>query len=334
MSINVVVIGYGKGFNPRYYHCSTIRTTPGLTLYGCCDIDPSRREEVKREFGVRTYSCIDEVLDDPKVDLVVVATPNNTHAPIAIKALNAGKHVVTEKVMCLNVREADAMIEASKRNNRLLSVRQNRRWDTDYLTVKKVLDEGVLGEVFLIDSAINMFIKPGGWRAKKEMGGGFLYDWGCHLLDQIVQLARSEPEVVFATLEYRVWDVDVDTHARVLTKFKNGLVTEVEVSNISWLSRPRWHVRGEKGALIYQGGRACVKTAAGETHIPDVPGNPRGFYENISAVLNKGAELAVKPEEVRTSIAIIEAAFLSAERGESIRLCDRPLSPNSVDPDP
>ena len=322
LNADVVVIGFGMGFNPRQYHCNTIRTTKGLNLYGVCDIKPDRREEAQKEYQIKTFASFDEVLDDDHVDLVVIAAPNNTHAPLAIKALDAGKHVVTEKPMCSNTQEADAMIEASKRNQRLLSVRQNRRWDTDYLTVKHVLDDGILGDVFLIDSAISMYIKPTGWRAKKEAGGGFLPDWGGHLIDQVVLLAQSEPERVFAVLEYRVWNVDVDTHARVLTTFKNGLATEIEVSNISWLSRPRWHVRGEEGALIYQGGKALVKTADGETEIPNVTGNLREFYQNIAAAVNEGANLLVRPEEVRTSIAIIEAAFLSAQRGESVTVSD------------
>jgi len=79
--------------------------------------------------------------------------------------------------MCLNIQEADAMIKASKRNQRLLSVRQNRRWDTDYLTAKQILDDGILGDVFSIDSAINMYVKPTSWRSEKEASGGYLCDW-------------------------------------------------------------------------------------------------------------------------------------------------------------
>jgi scyllo-inositol 2-dehydrogenase (NADP+) len=317
---NVVVVGFGMGFNPKQYHCNTIRTTKGLNLYGVCDIEHNRREEAKKEYDIKTYADFDEVLDDDNVDLVIIATPNVTHAPMTIKALDAGKHVVTEKIMCLNVREADAMIEASKRNNRMLSIRQNRRWDTDFVTVKQVIDDGMLGDIFSIDSAVCMFIKPNSWRARKEAGGGYLYDWGCHVIDQVVLLAKSEPTTVFAVIESRVWDVDVDTHARVLTIFENGLVTEVEVSNISWLGRPRWHIRGEKGALTFQCDKALVKTANGTTEIPSVFGNLREFYQNIASVLNDGAELLVKPQEVRTSVAIIESAFLSAQRGESVTL--------------
>jgi len=322
MSINVAIIGFGMGFNIKQYHCNMIKNTRGLNLYGICDVDPNRLEEAQKEYQVKTFSNFDEVLNDNKVDLVVISTPHNTHADMTIKALNSGKHVVTEKIMCLNVKEADEMINASKRNNRLLILRQNRRWDTDFLTVRQIVNDGILGDIFSIDSSVNMFIKPSGWRAKREFGGGYLYDWGCHVIDQVVLLAKSEPKKVFAIMESRVWDVDVDTHTRVLIIFENGLSTEVEVSNISWISRPRWHIRGEKGAAIYQCNRAFVKTADGTIEVPNIIGNLHEFYQNIVAAINDGAELLIKPEEVRTSIAIIEAAFISAQKKETVSLSE------------
>ena len=321
-NINVVVIGFGMGLNVRQYHCNTIRTTDGLNFYGVCDILRDRREEARDKYHIKIYDSFGQVLDADNVGLVVIATPNNTHAPMAIEALNAGKHVVTEKIMCLSVQEADAMIEACKRNQRLLSVRQNRRWDPDYLTVKKVLEDGMLGDIFSIDSAVNQCIKPAGWRANNSAGGGFLRDWGCHLIDQILSLVRSEPERVFAILESRMWDVDVDTHARVIISFRSGLVSEVEVSNISWLSRPRFHVRGDKGALVYQRGKARVKTSDGETEIPNVDGGQHKFYQNIASAINQEADLIVKPEDVKQCVAIIEAAFLSAKKRKVVKISD------------
>lgn len=320
MSINTVMIGFGKGFNPMQYHYNAIKSTKGLNFYGCCEIDADRKNEAKKQFNIKMYDCFDEVISDPEVDLVVITTPNNTHAEMSIKALNSGKHVVTEKIMALTTKEADLMIEAAKLNNCMLSVRQNRRWDSDFLTVKDIIEKNILGEVFVIDSSINMYIKPGGWRSQKELGGGFLNDWGAHLFDQIVQLVKSEPDTVFADLEYKVWNVGVDTHSRVITKFKNGLIVEVETSNISWITRPRWHVRGDKGALIYMAGKAKIKNVNGEYEYPTIAGNYKEFYQNISDVLNEGSELIVKPQEVRTSIAIIEAAHISAEKGESVKV--------------
>lgn len=320
MSVNAVVVGFGLGFNTRQYHCQAIRRTEGLALHGICDVDPDRRGEAARDFGARVYERLEDVLGDGRVGLVVVATPNPDHAGQAVAALDAGKHVVVEKPMCLTTAEADAMIAAARRNRRLLTVRQSRRWDTDFLTVRNVLEQDLLGQVFSIDSALNMFMRPSSWRAEKSMGGGFLIDWGAHLVDQALILAGSPPARVFAILESRLWGVDVDTHARVLVGFRNGLQAEVEVSNISWLPRPRWHVRGERGALVYRGDQARVRTEDGERPVPNLVGNLHAFYENVAAAVNGGAEALVRPEQIRTVIAVLEAAQRSAERGEAIRL--------------
>jgi len=322
MSVQVAVVGYGMG----KYHCSDISKTPGLQLYAVCDIDAAKRQAAQDDWGVKTFASYEQLLADKKVDMVVLATPHDTHAPMAIAALQAGKHVITEKVMCLNVAEADAMIAAAKKAGKLLSVFQNRRWDSDYVTVRHVVEQGMLGEVFQIASCVDGYGQPGGWRAHKKHGGGMLYDWGAHLTDQMVQLAKSGPDTVFAQMESRVWSVDVDTFAKVMVRFKNGLVGEIEVGCISWIPRPRWHVRGEKGALLLEGWddqfrlRTEVNGIKTEMRFDKLPSSWQSYYQNISAVLNEGAELAVKPEEVRKAIQIIEAAFRSAETGQAVRI--------------
>ena len=322
MSVRLAVIGYGMG----RYHCSDISKTRGLKLYAVCDIDADKRKAAQDEWKVKTYASFEEVLADDKVDLVVLVTPHDTHAPMAIAALKAGKHVITEKVMCLSVAEADAMIAAAQKAGKVLSVYQNRRWDSDFVTVKHVVQTGMLGEVFSVASCADGYGQPGGWRTHKKHGGGLLYDWGAHLTDQMVQLADSDPETVFAQIESRVWNVDVDTFAKVVVRFKNGLVGDIEVGCISWIPRPRWLVRGEKGALLLKSWddqfrlRTHVNGINTEMRFDKLQSSWQEYYANISAVLNKGAELAVKPEQVRKAIQIIEAAFRSAETGEAVKI--------------
>lgn len=275
---------------------------------------------------MKTFASYEEVLVDKQVDLVVLATPHDTHAPMAIAALEAGKHVVTEKVMCPNVAEADAIIAAAKKAGKMLSVFQNRRWDSDYVTVKYVIEQRILGEVFQIASCVDGYGQPGGWRAHKKHGGGMLYDWGAHLTDQMVQLTKSDPDTVFAQIETRVWNVDVDTFAKVIVRFKNGLVGEIEVGCVSWIPRPRWHMRGEKGALLLKSWhdqfrlRTEVNGIKTEMRFDKLSSSWQEYYRNISAVLNEGAEVAVKPEGVRKAIQIIEAAFRSAETGRAVKM--------------
>lgn len=328
--IRCVVVGYGSAYNWGRCHAQWVEQTNGLSLYGICDIDENAREKAKRDYAAQLnlFSDLDDVLRDDAVELVVLVTPHDTHAPLAVKALRAGKHVLTEKVMCLNTAEADTMIQAARESANVLSVFHNRRWDSDFLTVKKVVDEGTLGDVFLVESSVTHYEKPLGWRAEKKHGGGQLYDWGAHLFDQAIQLIDANPIAVFAELQTRVWDVDVDTFAKVVVRFDNGCLFEADLGTIHQTSKPRWQVFGEKGTLLKKtfepGDKASVKTsldgAASTLEVDTIPGDWSMPYKNLSDHLNHGADLMIRPENVRQSIAIIEAAFESAHSGQSVSI--------------
>lgn len=320
MSARIVVIGFGLGLNQRLHHCDVIKKTPGLILHGICDLDANRCAEASEFYDVRVYTDIEEVLNDNEVDVATVATPSHNHAEIALKCLETGKHVVLEKPMCLTTKEADALIEASRRNRYILTVRYNRRWDGDYLTVKKVIEDGTLGQIFSIDSSINTLIKPSNWRAQKDTGGGELYDWGSHLVDQVLQLIHSEPKSIFAVVDSRGWGVEVDTYVRLIIRFENGTISEIETSNISWIPRARWYVLGEKGSLVYWNGKFRLRTSAEDKEFLPLKGNEYEFYANVSEALNKGKQLIVKPEESRKVVEVIEAALLSAQTGQVIQI--------------
>ncbi len=320
MSIQVAVVGYGKSFHVRLFHCQAIQSTPGLNLYGICARNPQFREEARKAYGAKVFASFDEVLADNQVDLVAISTPSYLHAEMALEALNAGKHVVVEKPMCLRVSEADALIEAARKNKRLLTTRQNRRWDADYLTVRKVLTEERLGPIFLLQLASTDLLKPTGWRAQSKTGGGILYDLGSHLIDQALQLIPDAPLAVSAFAGNRGWEVDSETYARILIKFAPDKAADIELSHISWIPRPKWSILGEQGGLVSEGSKILVRTRAGQLESEPVIASKEGFYANVADVLEGKAELAVKPEESRLVIRIIEAAFLSAESGKVIDL--------------
>lgn len=325
--VRTALVGYGAQFGMGKHHAENINKTEGLQVVGVYDLLPERRDAARAEQpGTTIYESFEDLIADENVDMVVLITPHDTHAPLSIAASRAGKHVVTEKVMCLDAREADEMISAAKTAGKMLTVYQNRRWDGDYLTVKKVIESGALGSVFQIESSVNGWWFPAGWRGVKSHGGGMLYDWGAHLLDQIVQLMLpARPKTVYATNHYRVYDVDVATQTTAIITFDNGVVAEIDVGCISHHTRPRWLIRGDKAAMKMENWdeayvRGEVGGLYGEMKVELEKSRWDAFYRNVSRHLNFGEPLAVLPEEVRISIAIIEAARKSAETGKSVDL--------------
>ena len=341
--INAAVVGYG--FAGKCFHSYLIGLADGLNLYAISTRDPGRRAAAASDHDVKTYPNIDELLRDDNVDLVVIATPHDSHLELAEKSMDAGKHVVVDKAMCMNTAEADAMIEASKRNNVMLSVFQNRRWDGGYFTVKKAIADGLLGDVFLIQTAILGYGKPRTWRGVKAQVGGMIFDWGAHLVDQALRLVSSEVDTVFCDTQQRKWDIDISSHLNCVIRFKNGVSYGIELSNICRIKKPRWFVLGDEGTLVKTGldpqeramingnidaakeppeNRAKVITQINgevkEMTLETIPGHWKSYYQNISDVLNKGAELAVKPEEVRENMQLIDAIMESVETGVSVKM--------------
>jgi scyllo-inositol 2-dehydrogenase (NADP+) len=146
-AIRTAVIGYG--FAGRSFHAYLVGLTPGLELHGIASRKLETQEKIRARGDCRVYTSFDEVLADPEIELVVLATPNDVHCEYSVRALEAGKNVVVDKPMCLNLAECDQMIAAAQKSGKMLSVFQNRRWDGDFLTVKQLMDEGKVGRCAL-----------------------------------------------------------------------------------------------------------------------------------------------------------------------------------------
>jgi scyllo-inositol 2-dehydrogenase (NADP+) len=318
----VAVIGYG--FAGRCFHSTC-----------------SKLSKIAAERGCHTYESFEQVLADPSIDLVVLATPNHTHCDMAVQALRAGKHVVTDKVMALTLAECDRMIAASQETGRLLSVFQNRRWDGDYLTLRQLIAEGALGDVRSIEMAWQGFGAWGGWRGAAGSGGGKLYDLGAHLIDQLVMLFPMAIESVYCRNHYDLKTTDTESQSLVVIGFAGGRTGICDTSSLAALQKPRFHAFGTKGTFLKHGldpqekamiagdidaavepperyGR--LHDGKAERVIPTLPGRWRSYYENIAAVLTTGAEPAVKLPEVRRAIAVLDAAWRSARSGQVVQL--------------
>lgn len=348
-TIGVGLVGYGLA--GRVFHGMLVKATAGLEVRAVVTKNPERRQRAEADFpGVKVYAHYDELLDDPAIDLVVIGTPHDTHMEMAVAASKRKKHVVVDKIMATSVAEADEMIRAAKENGVLLSVFQNRRWDSDFLTVKEAIAQGWIGEPYVVESSVVRFSPPPdpgqplAWRMQARHGGGPFRDWGAHLVDQALQLFGSEIESVYGDLQYRWPGIDVETAGSAWIRFKNGVRYRIEVGSISKIGRPRWYVRGSKGALVIEGldpqeaalkeGRVVARTPdaampaeactlvsdTGPESLEAIPGDYLAYYENIAAALLRGEPLAVTAESARDGLAVIQAAVDSAATGQVIKM--------------
>ncbi len=335
MSIKIGVIGMGR--IAQDVHCPMICCTEGVELAGVYDIIDKRRQFAEEHYGVKAYSDLDLFLTESGADLVIISTPTNTHHDLAVKMMKAGKHVVVEKPIALSTAEADDMIAVAEENGVIISSFQNRRWDSDYLTIRKVIEDGLLGEVFAIESRINSYGSSEGyavrefdtrWRLQKAYGGGVLYDWGSHILDQLLQMVPSPVKSVYGQMGGFVWTNEVDDYFKCLIRFENGVVAQAEASGVSRYPVPRWYVIGDKGTAVKNNfsleDKVRVRTEAkglkGEYIVDPVISSWNDYYVNLRGVLEKKEELIVKPSETRKVMQVIDAVRESARRGEAIML--------------
>lgn len=324
--IRGAVIGYGGAFNMGKNHLDWM-SKAGIVPTAACDIDPTRVKAAETDFpGIRTYSKIEDLLADDEVDIIAIITPHNTHAALAIGALNAGKGVIVEKPMCLTAAEATAMIDAAKRNKVLLTVFHNRRHDGDFMMLKEtILEKGLIGNIFSIQAGFSGYRHPGHWwRSDKKISGGTLYDWGAHFIDWILNLLPGQKVVsVNGYFHKLVWDdVTNEDHTQAIIRFDSGAHADLTISNIGSLPMPRLRIQGTKGGILDDGsvkdGMQLFRSVDGvmmKGELRNKPSNWDQYYKDVYAHLVDDALLSVTPESARRIIAIIEAAEKSAKSG-------------------
>jgi predicted dehydrogenase len=265
------------------------------------------------------------------------------------KAAAAKKHVICEKPAAMSVKEFDEMVEACRENGVLFTVHQQRRWDKDYRIMKEVYDQGLVGDMYIIKSQLygfNGFMHD--WHVYPEMGGGMLYDWGVHLIDQILNMVDSPIVSLYADVQ-NVINEKVDDYFKIIFKFANKQTAEIELGTYYLTPARRWFIGGNKGSAIIDGfggeGRIVhtahllenvpgkiTMTAAGPTRsfgpapegllyeepLPEVNVSHRMYFEHFLKAFNGEEELIVKPEQVRRVLCVMDAVRESARTGKAI----------------
>jgi predicted dehydrogenase len=328
--VRVGLLGYGAIGDE---HNTAVTAVDGLGLAAVCDRNAARvAAALAVAPGAVGYADADALLADDGVDLVVVSTPPDTHVAWALRALAAGKHVVVEKPFALTVTEADEMIGLAAERGLGLAVYQNRRWDPDYLALRRVVRSGAIGDVFHLESFVGGYGHPCSyWHSDEDVSGGAIYDWGSHHLDWTLDLLPGEVEWVSAAAQKRVWhDVTNADHSRVTVHFADGAEAEFVHSDLAAARKPKWYVLGTRGAVRGDYVEAAVPTdhparltvctsdGYGGTHeqrLAVAAAPEHAFHRELADLLLSGEPMSLTPEGSRRNVAVMEAATASARNG-------------------
>ena len=342
MKKNAAVIGYG-GMGAGF-HCKNLLTSDVCNLAGIYDIDPAKRE-LAASRGVKVYNTREELLADPTIDMVTIATPNDVHEEIAIAALEAGKNVISEKPVTLSLESLERMIAASKKAGKIFSVHQNRRFDVDALAMKQIADSGEIGEVINIESRIHGSRGiPSDWRGIKKYGGGMLYDWGIHIIDQACMILGYDVKSVRCNFDHITND-EVDDGFQLTIEYHSGKKAYCEVGTYNFVDMPRFYMRAKNGSAIiphwtipahvvkckawHESDVLPVVNASGltktmaprdsitvdEYDIPKPASDVHDYYRNFVRAIDGLEEQMVTHDQMRCVLKIIMTAFESVEKG-------------------
>jgi len=346
--INVGLIGFGAG--GQTFHAPILTTVKGLQLKKIRAAKPAQVAAAKEKYPqAEIVPTSEEIFNDKNIDLVVITTPNVSHGPLAMQALQAGKHVVVDKPFTINTKEADELIALADEKKLVLSVYQSRRFDSDFYTIKKIIANGLLGEIVELESRYDRFrnyLKPNAWREEDEPGSGILYDLGAHLIDQ-AQILFGLPMAVTADIRIQrqggkaIDNFEVILHyPKIKVTLKGGMLVREPL--------PRFILLGTYGSFVKYGLDVqeealkagftsetksgwgmepeniwgTVNTEINGQHftgkIESEQGNYADFYSNIYNAISGTEELIVTALQARNNIRIIELAMQSQQERRTV----------------
>lgn len=350
--IRIAIIGHGF---MGHEHEKMLTKMEGIKLVGFSDKDTKQLEDVKE--GLKRYSSNEELINDPQVQVVLIAANNNQHHDLVIQAARAGKDIICEKPVAMTVAELDDMINVVDECGVKFTVHHQRRFDQDYRISKEIYDERCLGDVYMIKNSLYGFNgNMHDWHVYKKEGGGMLYDWGVHLIDQVLwMMPDAKVKTVFADVR-NIINFEVDDYFKILLKFDNKIMAEIELGTYlltdkkedKWFER-HWLMSGNKGTSYVDGFEPVGKitrtthlltnvngsrtmTAAGPTRsfgppsegtlvvedVPEVKTYHEDFFKNYMKAYAGEEEFLVKILETRRVLSLMEAVRKSAETGKSI----------------
>jgi hypothetical protein len=311
-------------------HNLAAQHTDGLTLVAVCDSNPERVVAAKELApDAQGFSDAVEMLDSGLVDLVVVSTPPNSHYRWAKEALERGIHVVLEKPMALTAEQCDELMALAAAKSLLLVVYQNRRYDNDFVTMRELIAASEIGDVYHYDSFVGGYSRPCDyWHSNAEVSGGAIFDWGSHLIDQILNVLPDPVAHVSGINHKRVWTHATNAdHSQVTITFDSGKQATFVFSDLAAARKPKFFVLGTQGAIVGDWDPAAepavadlpailtLFSAGGASRVVPLPERaPYAFHRSIVDFLANGTPMEVSATQSRDVVAIMESAERSAQQ--------------------
>lgn len=341
--IRIGIIGFGGMAN---YHLSHMRRSGLFHVAGAYDINPQALRHAEKR-GVPAFDSYEQLVQQ-NLDACLISTPNDVHEEYALKLAKDHIHILCEKPVTLSSQSLNRMLRAAEKNHVICMVHQNRRWDKDYLIIKKLYENNSVGCVYKVDSNVTgSHGLPGTWRKIKSKGGGMLWDWGVHLIDQIINMNPTNVVGVTCRGSY-VYGCDCDDGIYMTLDFEDGFVANIYIDTNKFIATPRWYAYGVDGTAYIKNwtgqgkivkvksfmdvknkgiraGNGFTKTMADRSKstimikpLPRIKRKKYEFYQNFHDCVTQKAQPIITGESIVRCMQVIEAGFQSMEEKRTI----------------
>jgi len=343
MKIKTAILGYGRSGSTL--HADAIEKLKEFELTHVCDTDEEARNRAEQRFQCKVYDDYRQMIKEDDIDLIVIVTRSDQHCEMACECLAAGKNVLVTKPWAVNAGQAEKMINAAKESGKMLLPWLPARWGSDLLRLRELIKAGMIGKVFQIRRSEYLFSVRHDWQTQKKYGGGYLLNWGPHLIDQPIQLAGSPVKTVYAQMRQIINPGDVEDVFYAVMKTESGVII-ISENNVAAPKLPNWVIQGDAGTIFVEGNKIEIHRA-----LPVEPKNIAGYgdlrkieisideksldnsitisnrygdadiiYSNIAEAIRGTNRYDVTPESALCLTRVLDAVRLSSENGQVIYL--------------
>lgn len=337
--IKTAILGYGRSGSTM--HAGPIEKLEDFEMAAVCDIDPKRRDQASKRFGCPVYEDYRQMLEKEHLDLVCVITRSDQHCEMSYDCLKAGTNVLVTKPWAANAAEAERMVSTAGKSEKKIFPWLPARWGSDLKRLKELKRENAIGDIFIIRRAVSHFATRSDWQTERRYAGGYLLNWGPHIIDPAVLLAGGRIKSVYGTLRQTINPGDVEDIFMALISMDNGVTIQAELT-VSLAPLPSWLVQGKKGTIKVEGQKMTIlqnmpanpddptqaqkmtskdtTNAKEETLEGDLYGDQYKIYAELAAAVRGEKEFAVKPEDALELSRILDAVRTASTENRTVSL--------------